>query len=107
MPAVLKGYFDRVWAPGIAFEHNRAGGSIRPLLTHIKVFGVVTTYGSPWWIVRLVAGDPGRKVLMRGLKPMCGRRVRSFFLAQYDLDRATLEARTAFIARVRTRIGRI
>ena len=107
MPAVLKGYFDRVWAPGIAFEHNRAGGSIRPLLTHIKVFGVVTTYGSPWWIVRLVAGDPGRKVLIRGLKPMCGRRVRSFFLAQYDLDRATLEARTAFIARVRTRIGRI
>src|SRR5271166_2644648 len=107
MPAMLKGYFDRVWGPGIAFERDLARGYIRPLLTHIKLFGVVTTYGSPWWITRLVAGDPGRKVLMRALKPMCGRRVRSFFLAQYDLDRSTAAARAAFIARVGARVGRI
>ena len=107
MPAMLKGYFDRVWGPGIAFERDLARGYIRPLLAHIKLFGVVTTYGSPWWITRLVAGDPGRKVLMRALKPMCGRRVRSFFLAQYDLDRSKPAARAAFIARVTARIGRI
>jgi NAD(P)H dehydrogenase (quinone) len=107
MPAMLKGYFDRVWAPGIAFERDIAGGRIRPLLTHIKLFGVVTTYGSPWWITRLVAGDPGRKVLMRALKPMCGHRLRSFFLAQYDLDRSTSAARAAFIARVRAQVARI
>jgi NAD(P)H dehydrogenase (quinone) len=107
MPAMLKGYFDRVWAPGIAFERDIAAGRIRPLLTHIKLFGVVTTYGSPWWITRLVAGDPGRKVLMRALKPMCGRRLRSFFLAQYDLDRSTSAARAAFIARVRAQVARI
>ncbi len=107
MPAMLKGYFDRVWAPGVAFERDLARGYIRPLLTHIQLFGVVTTYGSPWWITRFVAGDPGRKILMRALKPMCGRRVRSFFLAHYDLDRATPAARDAFIARVRARVARI
>jgi NAD(P)H dehydrogenase (quinone) len=107
MPAMLKGYFDRVWGPGIAFERDLAKGYIRPLLTHIRLFGVVTTYGSPWWITRIIAGDPGRKVLMIALKPMCGRRVRAFFLAQYDLDRSTPAARAAFIARVRARIARI
>jgi NAD(P)H dehydrogenase (quinone) len=68
---------------------------------------MVTTYGSPWWIARIIAGDPGRKVLMRALKQMFSRRVRSFFLAQYDLDRSTPAARAAFIARVCARIARI
>lgn len=106
MPAMLKGYFDRVWAPGIAFAHD-PGGGIRPLLSHITVFGVVTSYGSPWWIARLVAGDPGRKVLMRALKPMCGRRVRSFYLAHYGMDRSTARSRDAFLERVRKTISRL
>jgi putative NADPH-quinone reductase len=106
MPAMLKGYFDRVWGPGIAFTHDPAAGRIRPLLTNIRVFGVVTSYGSPWWITRL-AGNPGRKVLMRALKPMCGPRVRSFYLAHYDMDRSTAASRAAFIERVRARLSAI
>jgi len=100
MPAMLKGYFDRVWGPGIAFEHDQAGGRIVPLLTHVRVFGAVTTYGSPWWLTKLV-GDPGRKQVMRALKPMCGRGTRSFWLALHDMDRATPEKRRAFLDRVR------
>ncbi len=107
MPALLKGYIDRVWAPGIAFAHDPAAGRLRPLLTHIEVFGVVTSYGSPWWVTRLVAGDPGRKVLMRALKPMCGRGVRSFYLAHYDMDRSTARSREAFLAQVRARVARL
>lgn len=105
MPAVLKGYFDRVWAPGIAFAHDIAGARIKPLLTNIKVFGVVTTYGSPWWAARLAAGDPGRKVLLRALKPMCGNGVRSFYLAHYAMDRSTPASRQAFIERVRRTVA--
>jgi putative NADPH-quinone reductase len=107
MPAMLKGYVDRVWGPGIAFEHDMAGARIRPLLTHIRLFGVVTSYGSPWWVTRLLAGDPGRKVLMRALKPMCGTRARSFYLAHYDMDRSTATSRQAFIERVRAVVSRI
>ena len=97
MPAMLKGYFDRVWAPG----------GIRPLLTHVKLFGVVTTYGAPWWVARLVVGDPARKVLMRALKPMCGSRVRSFYLAHYAMDRSTPRSREAFLMRVRQQIAKL
>jgi NAD(P)H dehydrogenase (quinone) len=105
MPAMLKGYFDRVWAPGTAFTHDLDGGRIKPLLTNIKLFGVVTTYGSPWWITRIVMQDPGRKVLFRALKPMCGPGVRSFYLAHYDMDRSTPASRQAFAERVRTKIA--
>jgi len=105
MPAMLKGYFDRVWAPGTAFTHDLDGGRIKPLLTNIKLFGVVTTYGSPWWITRIVMQDPGRKVLFRALKPMCGPGVRSFYLAHYDMDRSTPASRQAFAERVRRTIA--
>ena len=105
LPAILKGYFDRVWAPGVAFAHDLAGGRIKPLLTNLRLFGVVTSYGSPWWLVRFYAGDPGRKTLMRALKPMCGAGVRSFYLAHYDMDRSTPASRAEFLARVRARIA--
>lgn len=107
MPAMLKGYFDRVWAPGTAFTHDLAGGRIKPLLTHIRLFGVVTTYGSPWWLTRLVMQDPGRKVLLRALKPMCGPDVRSFYLAHYDMDRSSAASRATFIERVRARAAAV
>jgi putative NADPH-quinone reductase len=107
MPAMLKGYFDRVWGTGIAFEHDLAGGRIKPLLTNVKVFGVVTSYGAPWWVTRFVVGDPGRKVLMRALKPMCGPRARSFYLAHYGMDRSTAASRQAFLERVRAAVSGI
>jgi putative NADPH-quinone reductase len=106
LPAILKGYFDRVWGPGIAFTPDAAGGRIKPLLFNIKLFGVVTSYGSPWWVVRFYAGDPTRKMLMRALKPMCGGRVRSFYLAHYDMDRSTGASRDRFMLRVQARVPR-
>jgi NAD(P)H dehydrogenase (quinone) len=65
MPAILKGYFDRVWLPGVAFDFGSQ--AILPLLTNIRLFGVVTTTGAPEWFTRFYVGNPSRKVLMRGL----------------------------------------
>ena len=107
MPAMLKGWVDRVWGPGIAFTYDAKDGHLAPDLRNIRLFGVVTSYGSPWWIVRLFAGDAGRKVLMRGMKPMCARRVRSFYLAHYDMDHSTPRSRQAFLDKVRRTVAGI
>lgn len=107
MPAMLKGYVDRVWSPGAAFVYDAKTGDLKANLQNIKLFGAVTTYGSPWWIVRLFAGDAGRKVLMRGMKPMCTRSVRSFYLAHYSMDHSTPASRQSFLERVRVRVSRI
>lgn len=106
MPAILKGYFDRVWAPGIAFEHDRAGGRIVPLLTRVKLFAVVTTFGSPWWLVRLAMGDPGRRTMLRGIAAMCPN-ARKDWIALHDLDRVREPARKAFLDKVRRHFARI
>lgn len=106
MPAILKGYFDRVWLPGVAFEFGPQ--AIRPLLTGIRLFGAVTTTGAPQWFTRLYMGNPSRKVLMRGLaRLMVAPRAERFWLALYGMENSSAAKRTAFIKRVRTRISQI
>ena len=107
MPAMLKGYVDRVWGPGVAFVYDPKDGHLAPNLGHIKLFGVVTSYGSPQWIVRIFAGDAGRTVMMRGLKPMCARDADSFYLAHYGMDRSTPGTRQAFLEKVQARVAKI
>jgi NAD(P)H dehydrogenase (quinone) len=100
MPAILKGYFDRVWLPGVAFEIvNRR---TRPLLHNIRHFVVVTTYGSPWWLNKFVLGDPMRKVFMRGIQHVFSPRARKLWLAKYGLDSVDQRARERFLTRVAT-----
>ena len=106
MPAILKGYFDRVWLPGVAFEFGPR--SIEPLLTSIRLFGVVTTTGAPAWFTRIYMGDPSRKVLMRGLaRLLAARGGERFWLALHGMDHASAEVRSRFLARVQSRVARI
>jgi NAD(P)H dehydrogenase (quinone) len=66
MPAILKGWIDRVWACGVAFELPPGGGAITPALVNISKLWVVTTYCAPWWLIRLVLRDPVRTAYSLG-----------------------------------------
>ncbi|MEL6219174.1 MAG: NAD(P)H-dependent oxidoreductase [Pseudomonadota bacterium] len=106
-PAMLKGWLDRVLVPGVAFAMPEPNVPIRPLLTHIKLIGVVTTLGSPWWLWTMLMGAPGRKILLRGLRAICARGARTFWLGLHEMDTVSDRARTRFLDRVGRRIGRI
>ncbi len=99
-PAILKGYFDRVFAPGVAFAHSDSGGIV-PRLTNIRLLHLLTTTGSPWWVVRLAMGDPVRRLLRRAIVPMCGKGTRFRMTSLHDMDRATAKKRSAHLERVR------
>ncbi len=99
---MLKGWLDRVWLPGVAFRLD-SPGELRPLLTRIRRIGVVTTYGSPAWRLWLV-GWPDRKLIGRGLRPLCARRCRLDWVALTGMDNSTAKQRERFLAKVRSRL---
>ncbi|QXM25150.1 NAD(P)H-dependent oxidoreductase [Elioraea tepida] len=97
MPAMLKGWFDRVWVPGVAFRLGP--GAIEPLLTNIRRLAVVTTYGSPSWLLWLI-GRPDRKLLGRGLRRLCARGCTLDWLSLTRMDQRPQAALEAFRSRV-------
>jgi putative NADPH-quinone reductase len=101
LPAMMKGFIDRIFVPDVAFGHDKAGGRIVPLLTNIRSFWVVTSTGSPWWVVHLYMGNPVKRILKRGVAAFCAKGVDFRMLALHDMDRATEDKRKRFLGRVR------
>ncbi len=107
LPAMLKGWLDRVLLPDVAFlMPDGANKVIRPGLHHIGRLGVFTTCGASWWLTRIV-GAPGRRTLVRGvgflLKP--GRTV--VFAAHYLMDSSTPDSRARHLTRVDAAMDRL
>ena len=105
LPAVLKGWLDRVLVPGVAFLMPESGGTIRPGLTHITRLGVFTTCGASWWLTRFI-GAPGRRTILRGVGLLCARGHRRAFAAHYLMDTSTDTSRKAHLEKVMHKMDR-
>lgn len=97
MPAILKGWCERVMVPGVGFVFN-ADGKVRPGITNIRRIIGISTYGSSWWYVRGIC-DNGRRTIMRSMRLSTGWRTRANWFALYRMDTRTPEHREAFLAR--------
>ncbi|MGY6635226.1 MAG: NAD(P)H-dependent oxidoreductase [Alkalilacustris sp.] len=100
VPAMLKGWMDRVLLPDVAFLMPKAEGeTIRPGLQHVTRLGVFTTCGASWWLTTLV-GAPGKRTILRGIRYLCAPRCRTAFAAHYLMDSSTPDSRARHLNRV-------
>jgi putative NADPH-quinone reductase len=99
LPAILKGWLERVLVPGVAFRFDDRTGKVRPALGNLRHIIGISTYGSPHWYVRAV-NDNGRRTLTRALRMSCGLRTRTHWIGCYAIDTATEPELQDFAARV-------
>lgn len=105
-PAMLKGWIDRVWACGIAWELPAGSNRLAGRLGNIRRLVVVTTHGSSKW-VNAVEGEGGKRTVTRSLRAMCHPFARTHWLALYGLDTGSSASRTRFLDRIDRRMARL
>jgi putative NADPH-quinone reductase len=106
LPAMLKGWLERVLVPGVGFVLDERTNKVRPGLGQMRRLVGISTYGSPKWYVRLV-NDNGRRIVTRALRMSCGFRVRTSWLGLYAIDTSTAAQRTEFLARVERQMAEL
>jgi putative NADPH-quinone reductase len=97
-PAILKGFVDRVFVPGVSFTLKENGDYV-PTLHNIKRLGAVTTYGGGA-LLTLMMGDPIRRFITRSMRGICAPGARCDYLALHDMNHTKPESRKRYLARV-------
>lgn len=99
LPAILKGWLERVMVPGVSFRFDERTGKVKPALGNVRTIVGISTYGSPRSYVRLM-NDNGRRILTRALRVSCGLRTRTRWMALYGIDGASDQQRIEFASAV-------
>ena len=105
-PAMLKGWLDRVWVNGVAWDLPAGATRIRGRLRNVRRIVAVTTHGSSKF-VNAVEGEGGKRIVTRTMRSLCHPLTRTTWLALYTIDRSTREERQAFLDRVERRMRRL
>ena len=67
MPAMTKGFIDRVLAPGIVYDHHPRGFGLIPLLKNLKGVTIITTMNKPKIMYSLLIGNLIRRAMLRSV----------------------------------------
>ena len=67
MPAMTKGFVDKVIFPGVAYDYKNADNTrMKPLWNNLKGVTMITTMNTPNWLYRILFGNAIKKAMIIG-----------------------------------------
>lgn len=105
-PAMLKGWIDRVWASGVAWELPEGANRLKPGLRNVRRIVAVTSHGSAKHM-NVLQGEGGKRTLFRSLRTMCHPLTRCSWLSYYGIDAGNESRQKQFLDRLPARIAAI
>jgi putative NADPH-quinone reductase len=100
MPALLKGFIDRVFLPGFAFKY-REGSHFWDRLLSGRSAHLLVTMDTPPWYFRWVFHMPGHNQMKRTILEFCGIKPVSI-TSIGSIKGSTLQNREGWLAQVKT-----
>ena len=98
MPALLKGFIERLFLPGFAFEYQEKSPFPKKLLKG-KTSEIISTMDAPVWFYKWVSKDVGGKIIRTNIGAFCGiKNKRTTYLAV--MKTSTLEKRRAWLQQI-------
>lgn len=107
VPAMLKGWFERVLVSGVAFTLDEKSGRFRPGLKQMRRIIGVSTYTASAGEMRFF-NDAGRRIICRGLR-LSAPRARTQWHGLYEIDQSGPEAskkRCGFLEHLETAMAK-
>jgi NAD(P)H dehydrogenase (quinone) len=102
-PAILKGFIDKVFLPGVSF-YLKENGDYVPSLKNIRKLGVACTYGGTR-LRTFLAADPCRRFITRSLRVTCAAGATCDYVALHDMNHTQPARRAAFLKEVQSRFS--
>ncbi len=98
LPAMIQGYFQRVFLPGVALRIDDAG-LFHPNLWNLRRMAAVCTYGEDRRAV-VAKNNPAQRFMRYNIGALIHPKGRFEYLAHYDMNFSTAARRAAFMKRV-------
>ncbi len=99
LPAIAKGFIDRVFVPGFAFQYRENSNSWDKFLSG-KTAHIITTLDQPSWYYRFFYGRPSVNQLKKSTLEFCGiKPVKVTYIG--PIRNSTVEARTKWLDKVK------
>ncbi|GMA68985.1 hypothetical protein GCM10025879_02310 [Leuconostoc litchii] len=98
MPAILKGFIDKIFVQQFAYAYQK--NKIMPnKLLRGRTASIIVTHDTPWFLAKYIQKDYGKVLKRQILENMCGIKV-THFISFSNTRKSSLKQRSVFLNKI-------